>query len=79
MELHLLSPILQAGAFGVCGLLIWLVWFVVSKFLVAFRGNTTALQRLIGLVDDTRETSREVRDRLLEWECPFREGTGKPR
>ncbi len=73
MELALLSPVLQAGAFGVCGLLIWLLWWLLSKMLSAFRGNTSALENLIGLVSDVRDTSEEVRDRLLEWQCPFGE------
>lgn len=73
MELALLSPVLQAGAFGVCGLLIWLLWWLLGKMLAAFRGNTSALENLIGLVSDVRETSEEVRDRLLEWQCPFGE------
>lgn len=71
-HLPLLSPLLQLGAFGICGILLALLWWLLRALLPVLRGNTSALEHLSALINQVRATSQDVRDRLLEWECPFR-------
>ena len=70
-EISLLTPVLQAGAFGLCLVLIGLLWWLLRRLLDVLSGNTSALDGLSGLVSQVKETSKDVRDRLLQFECPF--------
>lgn len=73
-EISLLSPVLQVGAFGLCLVLIAVLWWLLRKLLDVLVGNTSALEGLSGLVSDVKEASQDVRDRMLEFDCPFRGG-----
>lgn len=70
--LGLHNPILQLGAFGLCVLLIWLLWWLIRQLLSAYRANTRAIEQLTAIVNSVATTSQDVRDRLLQWECPWR-------
>ncbi len=71
-QISAMAPVLQYGFAGVCLVLIGLVWWMVARLLRVLTGNTHALQGLTGLVETVKETSQDVRDRLLQWDCPFR-------
>jgi hypothetical protein len=78
-QLSLLAPVLQFGAFGLCLVLIALLWWLFRQLVEVLRGNTKAMQSLCGLVEEGNETTSDLRDRLLQWQCPFRnEPRGDP-
>lgn len=83
--LPLLSPVLQAGAFGLCVLLIWLLRDVLrsNRQMVdgntqaitgnsqALQSNTEAMTNIAQIVRHVSETQDELRDRMLQFGCPY--------
>lgn len=85
--LPLLSPVLQAGAFGLCVLLIWLLRDVLrsNRQMVdgntaaiagnsqALAANTQAMNAITRVVQHVSDTQDDLRDRMLETGCPYLE------
>lgn len=77
--IHALPPLLQYGALGLCALIL-AAWFwsvtrfvrVMEKALDVIPALTISVNDLQEKVDEGAKTGGAIRDRLLEWECPFR-------
>lgn len=68
-----LTPALQWGFAGFSFVLVGVVVWMVNRVLTAFDANTTALVRLASLIEAVKETNEDIRDRLLQWQCPYGE------
>ncbi len=71
-EFAVLTPAMQWGFAGVTFVLIGVIVWMIARLLDVLQANTTAMQKLTSLVEDVKETNADVRDRLLEWDCPYR-------
>jgi hypothetical protein len=85
-ELSALSPLIQMGFAGFALLqLVVLVWLV-REFLAVMRAAINAIPPLVDKVqsletkvEETHAVSERVRDRMLEFHCPFRSSAdGQP-
>ena len=72
-ELVALSPVLQWGFAGFSLILVGVIVWMIRRLLDAFAANTTALARLTNLIESVKETNEDIRDRLLQWSCPYGE------
>lgn len=79
MDISILDPILQAGAFGLCAALISLLWWLLRHMLAAFRGNTSALISLTSVASDVLRTSRETREIVRDIQLTQRADHPRPR
>jgi hypothetical protein len=78
-DLTALSPLIQLGFAGFALLqLVVLVWLV-REFLTVMRRAIDAIpplteqvQQLTNKMEDVQSVGERIRDRLLEWQCPFR-------
>jgi hypothetical protein len=70
-QLITLAPALQWGFAGFSLILVGVIVWMVRRVLDSFDKNTTALQRLSMLIEEVKTTNEDVRDRLLQWECPY--------
>jgi len=74
-----LPAFLQYGALGLCALILG-AWFwsvmafvrVMEKALDVIPGLTVGVNKLRDEVETGNQTSNQIRDRMLQWECPFR-------
>lgn len=72
-------PLLQYGALGLCALIL-VAWFwsvtrfvrVMEKALDVIPALTITVNDLQEKVDEGNKTSGTIKDRMLQWECPFR-------
>lgn len=77
--INALPAFLQYGALGLCALIL-LAWFwsvtrfvrVMEKALDVIPALTETVNKLRDEVDTGNQTSSQIRDRMLQWECPFR-------
>lgn len=80
-----LPPFLQYGVLGLCALIL-LAWFwSVTCFVKVMDKCLDTIPSLIEKVGDVEEhveagnkTAAEIRDRMLQWECPFRHAGQQP-
>lgn len=74
-----LPAFLQYGALGLCALIL-VAWFwsvtqfvrVMEKCVDVIPPLTEAVAEIKEEVEAGNKTASDVRDRLLQWECPFR-------
>lgn len=74
-----LPAFLQYGALGLCALILG-AWFwsvmafvrVMEKALDVIPSLTVTVNDLRDEVQTGNQTSNQIRDRMLQWECPFR-------
>jgi len=74
-----LAPVLQWGFAGFALILLGVLVWVIRALLGVLQstgdvigGNTQALNHNTELVEQVRDTAGDLRDRVLQFKCPFR-------
>lgn len=77
--INALPAFLQYGALGLCALILGAWFWSVLKFVRVMEKALDVIPALTVTVNDLREdvqtgnqTANQIRDRMLQWECPFR-------
>jgi len=75
-----LPPLLQYGALGLCALILAAWFWSVTRFVRVMEKALDVIPTLTASVNDLAEdvethsrTADQIRDRMLQWECPFRQ------
>lgn len=74
-----MPPLLQYGALGLCALILAAWFWSVTRFVAVMEKALNVIPTLTVTVNDLQEEvkvgsqiSSQIRDRMLQWECPFR-------